>query len=71
MQVWKDHKKHFFILSHAGKPIWSRYGDENRLAGFTGVLQGIISYMESYQGDKIKSITAGKHQESSIFFVLR
>ena len=24
---WRSHSKHLFILSAAGKPIWSRHGD--------------------------------------------
>jgi hypothetical protein len=23
---WRKRKKHFFILSHSGKPIYSRFG---------------------------------------------
>ena len=33
-ESWKRRKKHFFIFSAAGKPIYARYGDENALAGF-------------------------------------
>ena len=32
--TWKRRRKHFFIFSAAGKPIFARYGDENALAGF-------------------------------------
>jgi vacuolar fusion protein MON1 len=42
---WPKHKKHVFILSSAGKPIYSRYGDESSLAGFVGVLQAIVSFI--------------------------
>lgn len=43
---WVKHKKHVFILSNAGKPIYSRYGDESSLAGFVGVIQAIISFIQ-------------------------
>ncbi|KAJ3334130.1 hypothetical protein HDU93_008099, partial [Gonapodya sp. JEL0774] len=43
-QKWYAHKKHFFILSAAGKPIYSRYGDESKLSGFMGVIQAIVSF---------------------------
>lgn len=33
-ETWRRRKKHFFIFSAAGKPVFSRYGDENALAGF-------------------------------------
>ncbi|CAL5436053.1 unnamed protein product [Camellia sinensis] len=58
---WRKRKKHFFILSHSGKPIYSRYGDEHKLAGFSATLQAIISFVEN-GGDHIKLVRAGKHQ---------
>ncbi|GLJ33553.1 hypothetical protein SUGI_0674710 [Cryptomeria japonica] len=59
--TWRKRKKHFFILSHSGKPIYSRYGDENKLAGFSATLQAIISFVEN-SGDNIRSVQAGNHQ---------
>ncbi|XP_037416343.1 vacuolar fusion protein MON1 homolog isoform X2 [Triticum dicoccoides] len=58
---WRKRKKHFFILSNSGKPIYSRYGDEHRLAGFSATLQAIVSFVEN-SGDHIKFVRAGKHQ---------
>ncbi|XP_047321494.1 vacuolar fusion protein MON1 homolog [Impatiens glandulifera] len=58
---WRKRKKHFIILSNSGKPIYSRYGDEHKLAGFSATLQAIISFVEN-GGDHIKSIRAGNHQ---------
>ncbi|KAJ7947814.1 Vacuolar fusion protein MON1 [Quillaja saponaria] len=58
---WRKRKKHFFILSHSGKPIYSRYGDEHKLSGFSATLQAIISFVEN-GGDHIKLVRAGKHQ---------
>ncbi|KAI7757832.1 hypothetical protein M8C21_019279 [Ambrosia artemisiifolia] len=58
---WRKRKKHFFILSHSGKPIYSRYGDEHKLAGFSATLQAIISFVEN-GGDCVKLVRAGKHQ---------
>ncbi|KAL8167469.1 hypothetical protein V2J09_008968 [Rumex salicifolius] len=58
---WRKRKKHFIILSNSGKPIYSRYGDEHRLAGFSATLQAIISFVEN-GGDKVKMVRAGKHQ---------
>ncbi|GBG79257.1 hypothetical protein CBR_g29308 [Chara braunii] len=60
-ESWRTHKKHFFILSNAGKPIYSRYGDEHKLAGFAAILQAIMSFVEN-SGDVIRVIRAGKHQ---------
>uniref|UniRef100_A0A453PWX9 Vacuolar fusion protein MON1 homolog n=1 Tax=Aegilops tauschii subsp. strangulata TaxID=200361 RepID=A0A453PWX9_AEGTS len=58
---WRKRKKHFFILSHSGKPIYSRYGDEHKLAGFSATLQAIVSFVEN-TADHIKFVRAGKHQ---------
>ncbi|CAH9114880.1 unnamed protein product [Cuscuta europaea] len=58
---WRKRKKHFFILSNSGKPIYSRYGDAHKLAGFSATLQAIISFVEN-GGDRINLIRAGKHQ---------
>ncbi|KAK8491743.1 hypothetical protein V6N13_138513 [Hibiscus sabdariffa] len=58
---WRKRKKHFFILSNSGKPIYSRYGDEHKLAGFSATLQAIISFVEN-SGDRVKLVKAGKHQ---------
>lgn len=59
--AWRKHKKHFFILSNAGKPIYSRYGDEHKLAGFSATLQAIMSFVEN-SGDTIRFVKAGDHQ---------
>uniref|UniRef100_A0A7I4A6B9 Vacuolar fusion protein MON1 homolog n=1 Tax=Physcomitrium patens TaxID=3218 RepID=A0A7I4A6B9_PHYPA len=58
---WRKHKKHFFILSYAGKPIYSRYGDEHKLAGFSATLQAIMSFVEN-SGDTVRFVKAGDHQ---------
>ncbi|XP_008794747.2 vacuolar fusion protein MON1 homolog [Phoenix dactylifera] len=58
---WRKRKKHFFVLSHSGKPIYSRYGDEHKLAGFSATLQAIISFVEN-SGDRVKFVRAGDHQ---------
>jgi hypothetical protein len=43
---WRRKKKHFFILSEAGKPIYARHGDENELASLMAVIQ-VISMFRS------------------------
>ncbi|XP_020577822.1 vacuolar fusion protein MON1 homolog isoform X2 [Phalaenopsis equestris] len=58
---WRKRRKHFFVLSHSGKPIYSRYGDEHKLAGFSATLQAIISFVEN-GGDRLKFVRAGRHQ---------
>uniref|UniRef100_A0A7N1A1D3 Vacuolar fusion protein MON1 homolog n=1 Tax=Kalanchoe fedtschenkoi TaxID=63787 RepID=A0A7N1A1D3_KALFE len=58
---WRKRKKHFFILSNSGKPIYSRHGDEHKLAGFSATLQAIVSFVEN-GGDRLNLVRAGKHQ---------
>ena len=40
---WKNKRKHVFIYTDAGKPIFSRYGDEIKLAPFMGTLTALSS----------------------------
>ena len=58
---WVLHRKHIFILSSAGKPIFSRYGDESKMAPLAGVLQALISFVRD-TGDHIRHVRAGAHR---------
>ncbi|KAH3763023.1 DUF254 family protein [Pelomyxa schiedti] len=55
---WHSHRKHVFVLSDNGKPIYTRYGDELRLVPFFGSLMGFVSFVESFQ-DQLRYFTAG------------
>ncbi|KAL7061169.1 hypothetical protein AAHC03_09298 [Spirometra sp. Aus1] len=46
---------HVFVLSDAGKPIYSRYGDETKLAHLMGVMQALVS-VTSQDGDELHTI---------------
>lgn len=50
-------KKHVFILSSAGKPIYTMHGNEHKLATLFGVMQALVSFVQS-NNDSIKSIHA-------------
>lgn len=70
---WELNKKHIFILSSSGKPIYSRYGDEQDLVTTFGLLQAVISIILD-SGDSIKCIRAGKRKivyfiKNSLYFV--
>jgi hypothetical protein len=41
-------RKHFLIMSEAGKPIYSRYGDEEVLSPFFATISAIIHKMQSF-----------------------
>lgn len=53
---WINKKCHVFILSTAGKPIYTLHGDEDKLNTLFGLLQALVSVVQSGD-DCIKSIT--------------
>lgn len=58
-EAWRSHRKHVFVLSEAGKPIYTRYGSEEALSSSMGVMMALVSFVEA---DKniIRSIHAGQ-----------
>ncbi|EDO00110.1 hypothetical protein SS1G_02970 [Sclerotinia sclerotiorum 1980 UF-70] len=56
---WKSKLKHYLILSSAGKPIYSRHGDQNLINGYIGIIQTIISFFEGSK-DPLTGFTAGR-----------
>lgn len=62
--LWKSKRKHFIILSAAGKPIYTRHGSDAVISSYVGIIQTIISsYSEG--DDQLKSFQAG-----SVLFVV-
>ncbi|OJD15452.1 hypothetical protein AJ78_04293 [Emergomyces pasteurianus Ep9510] len=59
VEAWKKKRKHFLILSQAGKPIYTRHGDSGLISDYIGIIQTIISFYEE-SGDTLKSFSAGK-----------
>ncbi|KAB2576135.1 Vacuolar fusion protein MON1 [Lasiodiplodia theobromae] len=55
---WRSKLKHFLILSSAGKPIYSRHGDDQLIANTIGVVQTIISFYQDAD-NVLKGFTAG------------
>lgn len=55
---WRARRKHVFVLSEAGKPIYSRYGSEEALSATMGVMTALVSFVESGH-DAIRSICSG------------
>lgn len=65
---WRQHRKHVFVLSEAGKPIYSRYGSEEALSSTMGVMMALVSFVQS--GDNIiRSVYSGNfpHPSSMLF----
>ncbi|KAF2129746.1 DUF254-domain-containing protein [Dothidotthia symphoricarpi CBS 119687] len=58
MLQWRAKLKHFLVLSSAGKPIYSRHGDDQLISNYIGVVQTIISFYQS-TNDVLKGFTAG------------
>lgn len=56
-EQWRMQRKHIFVLSDAGKPIYSLHGDEEKLASLCGVIQALVSFVQHGQ-DSITSINA-------------
>lgn len=48
-------------MSSAGKPIFSRYGDEEKLNPIFGVMCSLVSFVHD-QDDQIRTLYAGKHK---------
>jgi hypothetical protein len=57
---WRARRKHFFVFSAAGKPIYSRYGDETALAGFTASLAALAAFVAD-RGDALRSVATPTH----------
>lgn len=56
---WRCRRKHVFVLSEAGKPIYSRHGNEEALAATMGVMMALVSFIQS-GGNAIRAICSGK-----------
>ncbi|XP_041046712.1 vacuolar fusion protein MON1 homolog A [Carcharodon carcharias] len=56
-ESWRQHQKHIFVFSDAGKPIYSRYGTEEALSSIMGVMVALVSFIEASK-NVIKSIHA-------------
>jgi hypothetical protein len=64
---WINQRLHVFILSSAGKPIYTLNGDEDKLNTLFALMQALVSVVQSTD-DCIKSITA---QNTTFVFLVR
>jgi len=64
---WRRRKKHVFVVSSAGKPIFTRYGDEDKLNPLFGVMCSLVSFMTQHD-DIPRVVFAGDHK---IVFLIR
>lgn len=63
-EAWRLHQKHVFVLSEAGKPVYSRYGSEEALSSTMGVMVALVSFLEADK-NAIRSIHAGEPPEGA------
>ncbi|CAM9651735.1 unnamed protein product, partial [Scytosiphon promiscuus] len=55
--------KHIFVLSSAGKPVFSLSGDEQQLSTLMGLIQALLSLCtDCDSGDELESISAGSRR---------
>ncbi|KAJ7998486.1 hypothetical protein DPEC_G00205430 [Dallia pectoralis] len=59
-ESWRQHRKHVFVLSEAGKPIYSRYGSEEALSSTMGVMMALVSFVQS-SDNTIRSVYSDGH----------
>ncbi|XP_045167306.2 vacuolar fusion protein MON1 homolog A-like [Mercenaria mercenaria] len=59
---WRQQRKHVFILSDSGKPVYSRYGNEDKLVTIFGVMQALVSFVQDSAHDTLRSIVVGDHR---------
>ncbi|KAJ2022423.1 Vacuolar fusion protein mon1, partial [Coemansia sp. S85] len=57
---WRKRSRHFLVLSSAGKPIYSRFGNEAQLSTLMSAVQAIISTFAD-MSDPVRSMTMGQH----------
>lgn len=70
---WSLRRKHIFILSSSGKPIFCNNGDEQELVTIFGLLQAVISIVND-SNDKIQCIRSKKRKivyflRNSLYFI--
>ncbi|XP_069822628.1 vacuolar fusion protein MON1 homolog A isoform X2 [Dendropsophus ebraccatus] len=67
LDEWYQHQKHVFVLSEAGKPVYSRYQSEEALSSTAGVMMALVSFLETDK-NAIRSIHADGY---TVVFVRR
>ena len=55
MEAFLNKKKQYFILSSAGKPIYSMNGSDELISGYMGIFQAIVSYFDVTPGPESNS----------------
>jgi len=59
--AWYAQRKHLWVLTYSGKPVYSWHGDESLLSSFMGMLSGMIMLVLDTE-DSLQFFSAGDHQ---------
>ena len=62
MEEFYQIRKHFLIFSEAGKPVYTRYGDEMTLAPFFATMSAVMPKIQSYFWDPTKHASQNKNE---------
>ncbi len=60
MDVWKAHKLHVMIVTSAGKPVYTRYGDTDKLHTDMCVIQAVMAFAEHHKQELLSMQTGGR-----------
>ncbi len=52
---WRAHRKHVFVLTNAGRPVWTLHGREDALVGFMAIVDAMLAFAQT-RGDAMRSI---------------
>ena len=63
----KSHGKNFLILTSAGKPIFSMFGNDKDIIPYMGVINTVVSYFQVNQKAQIRSINLKKTKQAFVF----
>ena len=55
-------RKHYLIFTDAGKPVYTRYGDENSLAPFFATLSAVVPKIQNYFWDHTHDASKNNNQ---------
>jgi hypothetical protein len=64
MEAFLNKKKQYFILSSAGKPIYSMNGSDELISGYMGIFQAIVSYFDVTPGTESNSTNSDNSEDT-------
>lgn len=66
-----EKKKLFFVFTSAGKPVWTRYGEENDLATFIGSLAAILYNFQNYYNGAADALRFMRTSDMTVVFLCK